>query len=220
MKNVERTVSGLHSSLFDKLRESIDPSWAVLDVGCGTGAWLKRLATLELKELHGLDYDVSQISINTGSFAQADLDKTEPWPVGDNQFDLITAIEVIEHLSNIGHFFSEISRVMKPDAMCLLTTPNILSLACRMRFLWTADLKQFGRIGDATHLFPIVPATLPRVLERYDLELVETWGYPASGRTLTSRRVVNTATKILRKILPEPVPGDILCMVLRRRTRG
>lgn len=106
---------------------------------------------------------------------------------------------------------------MNPDAWLLLTTPNISSIASRMRFLFLDDMKQFGLKGDKTHLFPVVPGTFQRVLNRSGLKLVETWGYPAGGGTLSSRGAVNLLASVARVFLPERIPGDNLCMLIRHQ---
>ena len=211
----ERAVFGLHDSLISKASKLTDHSSPVLDLGCGSGAWLERLARNGFSNLSGIDQDVSQISSTVGHFVQGDLDGAAPWPVPGNSYKLITAIEVIEHLSNIGNFLAQAKQLLDKDGYLLLTTPNILSLAARLRLLVQADMKQFGKLGDQTHLFPVVLGTFPRLLARHDLQMVDYWGYPADGKTLTSRGVVNWAARLLRGFLPEPVPGDVLCMLVR-----
>ncbi len=213
---VERAVSGLHESLILRTSSLVGHSAPILDLGCGSGAWLKRLAQHGFSNLAGIDQDISQISSSAAYFVQGDLDSISDWPVPAKSYDLITAIEVIEHLSNIGHFLAQISKLLAPDGYLLLTTPNILSLAARLRLLVHADMKQFGKLGDQTHLFPVVLGTFPRLLARHQLQLVDHWGYPADGRTLTSRGTANLMARMLRIFLPEPVPGDVLCMLIRR----
>ena len=212
---VERSVGGLHDALVPRVMELVDAKAAVLDVGCGSGAWLERLARNGFTNLVGIDQDVGQLRSEAGQFVQGDLDSISDWPVPAKSYDLITAIEVIEHLSNIGHFLAQTSKLLAPDGYLLLTTPNILSLAARLRLLVHADMKQFGKLGDQTHLFPVVLGTFPRLLARHQLQLVDHWGYPADGRTLTSRGTANLIARMLRIFLPEPVPGDVLCMLIR-----
>ena len=50
------------------------------------------------------------------------------WPFEDESFDLVTAMEILEHLAiNPDFFFTEAARVLKPGGRMLLTTPNIVS---------------------------------------------------------------------------------------------
>jgi len=211
----ERTVSGLHASLIGRIPRTINQISPILDLGFGSGAWLQRLSESGFLDLTGIERDTSVIQSRVGKHVIADLD-SRGWRVPGKRFVLITAIEVIEHLGNIGSFLEEAKKVMADDGWMLLTSPNIHSLSVRFRFLLTGDLKQFGSVGDTTHLFPIVLGTFPRLLERYGLELVEYWGYPEDGRTITSRSFVNWGMRLFRLFLPEHVPGDVICMLIRR----
>ncbi|MEW5420678.1 methyltransferase domain-containing protein [Amorphus sp. 3PC139-8] len=50
------------------------------------------------------------------------------WPYEDETFDLVTGMEILEHLALDPYFFfSEASRVLKPGGHLLITTPNIVS---------------------------------------------------------------------------------------------
>lgn len=57
----------------------------------------------------------------------------DPWPYPDNSFDLVTGMEILEHLALDPYFFySEANRVLRPGGHILLTTPNVTS----HRSLW------------------------------------------------------------------------------------
>lgn len=52
----------------------------------------------------------------------------DPWPYADNSFDLVTGMEILEHLALDPYFvFAEANRVLKPGGHLLLTTPNVIS---------------------------------------------------------------------------------------------
>jgi 2-polyprenyl-3-methyl-5-hydroxy-6-metoxy-1,4-benzoquinol methylase len=212
----ERTVTGLHASLVRSIRSWISFDGPVLDIGCGSGAWLKRLSDEGFTDLMGVDIDISQVAVNVGEFRQVGIDRCGSWSLPQKPYRLISAIEVIEHLANVGHLLCQVAKILSPDGYFLLTSPNIHSLACRLRFLVTGSLKQFGTIGDPTHFFPVILETFPRVLANYNLDIVHLWGYPEDGLTLTSRKPVNLVTAFLRRFLSETVPGDTLCMLIQK----
>ena len=109
---VEHSVSGLHESLLLKISGLIDHSDPILDLGCGSGAWLARLTRHGFTDLAGIDQDISQTPGDAACFVQGDLDSAAAWLVLNDRYKLITAIEVIEHLSNIGNFlFQALNRV-------------------------------------------------------------------------------------------------------------
>jgi 2-polyprenyl-3-methyl-5-hydroxy-6-metoxy-1,4-benzoquinol methylase len=211
----ERATSGLHESLISRIPAPIQPDDPILDIACGTGAWLARLRERGFVALTGIDFDIQQTQFAGARILQADLNEA-PWPVSAATYKLITAIELVEHIENFGVFFAQISRLLAADGVVMMTTPNIESLAARLRFLLLNELKQFDSIGDPTHLFPVVTATLPRILARHGLKIVTRWGYPYGGTTRSSRLSVNALTRALRLILREPVPGDNLCLILQK----
>jgi 2-polyprenyl-3-methyl-5-hydroxy-6-metoxy-1,4-benzoquinol methylase len=212
---VERANNGLHESLLRHLPAGLERDDPILDVGCGSGAWLARLYSHGFANLTGIDGDVAQSSCAHARIERADLNQPQ-WGSVNGRFVLITAIEVIEHIENIGTFVDSMASLLAPGGSILLTTPNVESLASRLRFLLRCELKQFDSIGDPTHLFPVISATLPRVLERRQLRIAERWGFPADGSTITSRGWVNVLCTILRPFLPETIPGDNLCLLIRR----
>lgn len=212
----ERTVDGLHETLVAVVESVMSPGEPILDVGCGTGAWLQRLRRRGFTSLHGTDLDIAQFALAGVPVFANDLNG-ERWELRPERYRLITAIEVIEHLQNIENFFRNLHSHLDDRGLCLVTTPNVRSLHARLRYLLTADMKQFGRIGDPTHIFVVLGATLDRLCARHDFEIVRQWGYPASGDCVGARVWVNAAVRVLRRVLPEPIRGDVYCALLRKR---
>ncbi len=211
----ERSTAGLHESLLRRVPAELARDAAILDVGCGSGAWLARLHARGHTNLTGIDHDVAQAGFAGARILRGDLNRAG-WAEGLGQFRLISVIEVIEHIENLGIFCEQLETLLASGGTILLTTPNVESLASRLRFLVHGEMKHFDRLGDPTHLFPMLTRTLPRILARHGLRIGEQWGYPDDGRTVSSRRWVNLACAALRRLLPEPVPGDNLCLRLQK----
>ncbi|MBT6686202.1 MAG: methyltransferase domain-containing protein, partial [Bacteroidetes bacterium] len=64
---------------------------------------------------------------------------------------LVIAIEVSEHILDHEVFFKELSRIVKPDGQIYLSTPNILSLKSRLRFLFTGFYYSFGPLEQTNY---------------------------------------------------------------------
>ena len=128
---VERTILGLHDALMKSLPK-LNPHAPILDIGCGTGAWLERLANIGFSNLYGVDIDVKQFKTDKAICSQANLD-SDDLTLG-HKFSLITAIEVIEHLENPGRLFYHVQQNLDEDGYFLLTTPNVHSVSCRLKF--------------------------------------------------------------------------------------
>ena len=104
----------------------------VLDVGCGYGVLIRTLSSL-LKEGIFVGGDLVRESIASNDiladgpeFMTIDLDK--PLPFKNGSFDIVIAIEVIEHLSNLAGFFSEMGRILKKGGILVITAPYINAL--------------------------------------------------------------------------------------------
>src|SRR5262245_25149889 len=84
----ERAVPGLHESLLARLPPGLSRDARILDVGCGTGAWLARLRSRGFSNLYGIDADIGQVACAGATIARADLNHPDQWPVA-GRFDLI-----------------------------------------------------------------------------------------------------------------------------------
>ncbi len=210
----EKTIPGLHEALVRRL-PPLNRDGAVLDVGCGTGAWLERLSRHGFRNLYGIDVELAQIGSTHAKVFQMDLDKDDLQLAGV-KFQLITAIEVIEHMENTGRLLSLVESHLSDDGVFLLTTPNIHSLHSRLRFLLKGELQFFDEKADRTHIKPFVYTGLRRMLTRHGLRIRSTWSYPENGGSMASRKGLRVFSRMLGVVIPNPMPGDILCILTER----
>lgn len=152
MKLVERANSGLHSHIAEKISSlKIAKNASVLDLGCGTGAFLARLGELGYTSLNGMDIALPEKNLDGINFKEFDLDARD-MPYSDASLDLIVSVEVFEHIENMGFLVKEIARILTPRGFLIITTPNVNSIEARLRYLFLGKLKQFDEIGDPTHI--------------------------------------------------------------------
>ena len=117
------------------------PKGKVLDLGCGDGDYAKRLKDL------GFDVTASDIDIakfrykNEIEFKHCDITKEIPFSA--NYFDYVLLMEVIEHLRNPYVVMLEINRIIKTNGSLVISTPNILNLKSRLRFLIEGNYEYF-----------------------------------------------------------------------------
>jgi len=107
---------------------------AVLDAPCGAGALCQALAK-DGFETWGADIDpgCGAQELLGERFLTADFNRHLPCP--EASFDAVFCVEGVEHLENRYAFLREVCRVLRPGGTLVLTTPNILSLRSRVRFL-------------------------------------------------------------------------------------
>lgn len=133
----------------------------VLDVGCGTGIFLKPMITAGCKQLFGVDgpQSFTERAIRRG-YKEVSIIKdlnTDALPGASGDFDLVVCKDVFEHLLNPAHALSEIGRVLKPGGLLLLHVPNHFPLVGRLKFLFSNDIDTFGFFpGESRWTFPHV----------------------------------------------------------------
>lgn len=102
-----------------------------LDIGCGPGTFIGHFRK---SPAVGLDISHRQISYAQKKYEADDAQfKTMTpgqLPFPDHSFDLITMIEVVEHLTeeDVDVLFAECARVLEPGGRLLVTTPNYRSM--------------------------------------------------------------------------------------------
>jgi 2-polyprenyl-3-methyl-5-hydroxy-6-metoxy-1,4-benzoquinol methylase len=117
------------------IMESIPPG-SLLDIGCSDGVWGQEWQRRGWK-VSGIDVNPDQVKVAQKNGIDAhvcDLNR-DTIPFQDNQFDLIFAGEVIEHLVDTDGFIADVRRVCKPGGRLLLTTPNLASFENRLRLV-------------------------------------------------------------------------------------
>jgi ubiquinone/menaquinone biosynthesis C-methylase UbiE len=113
---------------------------AVLDVGCGTGYLLRRLARSypQAARLAGVDPAPTMVSVAQASGGDGRLAFTsgtaERLPFADGAFDLIVSTTSFDHWSDQGRGLAECARVLRADGRLVLVdqfslwlTPTLLA---------------------------------------------------------------------------------------------
>ena len=106
----------------------------VLDIGCGL-AYGTRYMSEYAAGITGMDYNQETIESNRKRFE--DIKNLEfihgavpPIAIASESIDVVTAFQFIEHIHPRAEFLKEVSRILKPGGVFLMTTPNAkMSLA-------------------------------------------------------------------------------------------
>jgi 2-polyprenyl-6-hydroxyphenyl methylase/3-demethylubiquinone-9 3-methyltransferase len=145
------------------IRDQIDQHWqcdecdrtplagkSALDVGCGAGLLAEPLARLGA-EVTAIDAAPELIDVAREHAGRQGLDiDYRPTAVEDveGQFDLITSLEVIEHVADPQAFVGALAKRLAPGGLLILSTPNQTAWS---RLLTITLAEGFGQIPRGTH---------------------------------------------------------------------
>jgi SAM-dependent methyltransferase len=95
----------------------------VLDVGCGTGRWVRRLGQRELSVV-GIDQSLLMLRLaqERGTLSPLFAGQVQNLPFHDESFDCVSGITVVQHIlpSQQGHALREMIRVLRPGGYLIL----------------------------------------------------------------------------------------------------
>ena len=123
----------------------------VLDVGCGEHIWSSSGWTIS--RCDNFEQYLDEERKLPKSVLDVDLNKD--WPYVSDEFDGVTAVDVIEHLENIWHFFREATRVSR--GFVIIATPNTTSKVSKAIFQRYGRLWSFteNSVRTSHHITPI-----------------------------------------------------------------
>jgi SAM-dependent methyltransferase len=119
--------------IFDWARQIISgcDSPQILDVGCGTGFNLEYLHNFGCMSAIGLDFSIEALTLCQERKLRYLVcgDALQP-PFRSGSFDLILALDLIEHLEDDRHALQALGYLLKPGGYLLIFTPAL-------NFLWS-----------------------------------------------------------------------------------
>lgn len=190
------------------LREQVDKHWGgdaralkplqgktALDVGCGAGLLCEPLARLGAV-VTGVDAAPENVAVAKAHAAGQGL--AIDYHAGElatlkGQFDLVTAMEVIEHVSDPVSFVAQLAAHLAPGGLLILSTPNRTGLS-RLAMITLGE--GLGMIPKGTHDWDqfIAPEQMGELLAASGLTVTDTRGIsfsPARGLILSDDKQLN-----------------------------
>ncbi len=167
-----------------------------LDVGCGAGLLCEPLARLGA-QVTGVDAAAENIAVAQTHAAGSGLAITyhhgEIGALGLAGFDLVTSMEVIEHVADKAAFVTALAGTLGPDGLMVLSTPNRTAAS---RLLLVGGAEAIGLVPKGTHHWDdfITPDELRELLDGAGLVMDEPRGIawsPMKGLHLSSDLALN-----------------------------
>ena len=173
------------------LREAVDRHWGgdvrdrrpfagkrALDVGCGAGLLCEPLARLGA-QVTGVDAAEQSIGVAAahadGMGLTIDYRSGELAELGLGPFDLVTSMEVLEHVADKPAFVAQLARHLAPGGLLVLSTPNRTPAS---RALLVGAAEAVGAVPRGTHDWHdfVTPEELAALLAGAGLEVTEMRG--------------------------------------------
>jgi 2-polyprenyl-6-hydroxyphenyl methylase/3-demethylubiquinone-9 3-methyltransferase len=179
---------------------------SALDIGCGAGLQTEPLARMGLATT-GIDAAPENIAAARDHAAKSGLTisyhatSVEELAATGAKFDLITCLEVVEHVANRDLFFASLAALLAPGGLAILSTPNRTAASWAILIAGAEILtRQIPRGAHDWQRF-MTPPELGEALTNAGLVVGDTRGLswrPGEGFTISRDESVNyfiTATR-------------------------
>lgn len=117
----------IHALFGEFLGERKSEKLEILDVGCGAGILMSELE--RYGSVHGID--VSELAVEyckKRGLPNVSIDDLAKLSFSDARFDVVIALDVLEHIEKDAQAVSEIKRVLKPGGTVIIFVPAFMAL--------------------------------------------------------------------------------------------
>lgn len=169
---------------------------SALDIGCGAGLVCEPLARLGA-EVTGVDAAAENVSAAAAHAEASGLDirymAGEVASLDIGTFDLVTSLEVIEHVADKPAFLKDVAARLAPDGLLVMSTPNRTAAS---RLLLVGAAEAVGYVPKGTHHWEdfVTPEELEGLLEDAGMTITHRQGIawrPGKGLHLSDDEALN-----------------------------
>jgi SAM-dependent methyltransferase len=139
----------------------------VLEIGCAFGFLLERISSF-FEEIYG--FDVSEFAVGKAKknipkakLSVGDINQDD-FPYKDRKFDLVLALDVLEHTDSIENSLKKIARILKDGGYLIISVPIKDSFFGKLFNIFDRDVSHIS-VPDRKELF--------EVINKYDLTIVK-----------------------------------------------
>ncbi|WP_452221613.1 class I SAM-dependent methyltransferase [Lacinutrix salivirga] len=154
---------------FKNLKSEQNPSEEkkLLDVGCGTGDFLKTAKTNNWS-VFGIEPNTTARKIANQKTNQAVFDSDKLLEFEKHSFDVITLWHVLEHLPNLEEHISILKLVLKPEGKLIVAVPNYKSYDAKYyKAFWAA-------FDVPRHLWHFNKHSISSLFSKVEMEVTKT----------------------------------------------
>lgn len=192
---------GVHEAALQMLLTHVQRRGAAIDLAAGTGAWLARLMDAGFVNPRAVELNAEWFELIGVEPCRLDLNTDFADQLG-GRFDVVTAIEILEHLDSPRRFLYQARKLLNDGGHLLLSTPNIAHWRGRLTFLRSGEHRYFGEDEYHTqrHISPMTDLHMRLMFREVGLQVVQ-------------HRTVGSYFGPLRKLvsLPLSLPFRLFC---------
>ena len=158
----------------------------ILDIGCGAGIASEPLARLGA-QVTGVDANSAAIDVANNRLENgpsSDLKDNLTFICGaaedlvnnQGQFDVVTALEIVEHVSDVDSFISTLAQLTRPGGLVCMSTINKNLLSYSLGIVFAERIANLVPRGTHDWNKFISPEDLTRCLRKHNIVVAETRG--------------------------------------------
>ena len=218
------TKSGLVNSLYHSIRkftlllkrkliqnQTQLKSGTILDIGCGTGAFLNTMKEAGWK-ITGLEPDDTAITKAKSLYQIHPQSSSELFNLSEQQFDAITMWHVLEHVHQLNEYFFQLRKILKDNGTLLIAVPNYTSFDAHFyKETWAAyDVPR--------HLNHFSPMSMELLVKRYGMKIktIKPMWFDSYYVSMLSEKYRGNKLGLLRAVLIGKI-SNILCLFNKRK---
>lgn len=178
-----------------KIEKHLKHKGRLLDIGCAVGHFLETarnngwgVSGIELSKF-AREYAEKRLNINIYT-------TLEQSPFKNNDFDVITAFEIIEHTHNPANFLRKASSLLKEGGILGVSTPNLSNSKTSKTFM------KWNYLTPPEHLFYFDKKTITKLLEANGFSVVEVFYGPFNPINSIAEMKVRKLKKIYQRFKP------------------
>jgi SAM-dependent methyltransferase len=207
-----------------------------VDLGCGNGSIAADLGRLlSCRDVIGIEIESEPVNIalREGRISKGfclDIGK-DSLPLPDISVDFVYAGEVIEHLYDPDHLLDEIYRILKPDGIAIIDTPNLASWFNRISLLLgyqpfltevslrynVGKLRTFGP-SEGQHIRVFTSKAFSTLIKLHHFKIKEFRGIPAADPVYTPLSIPLRALERLFAYSTS-LAGASICVVIKQNEK-
>lgn len=176
-----------------EILNSLPSKGKLLNLGGGTGQVSDIFKEIGF-DVYNLDIEIKEENKNEKNI-KFNLNSIEPIPVEQKSFNVVICQEIIEHIENPWKLFRDVKNVIEPNGLFIISTPNVLSIKSKIRFLVSGFFEWFTPDCFEYHINPIFDWEIKLIAKKNNFNLISTQG---SGDYFFNKKNMRSNKQIIK----------------------